>query len=420
MKLPQFSEKYNKGVNKIETFRERSSDMNEKLQYCVSDQELERRWKLARENMKERGIDFLVIRNSEIYQGGMVKWFTDVNGRHQSPMTVIFPVDDDMTTIVCGAEPGNDNWPFPFNSRGIKNRWGDVYFPTLPYTADYDARLAVKAMKGKPAPVIGFVEPNFISAPFYKYVTENMPEATFVDATDWMDELIAIKSPEELELIGKAAALGDELCGQLKNMIEPGKREIEVYADIHHFLATRGSERAIVGIGSGPQGAPVPFIDDPHYQNRVIQEGDIVAILMEFSGPGGYYVECHRPVVLGKPIPALEEAFATAVEIQEKMAAMMVPGAKASDVWDMCKSGLVERGYGAPVRSVGHAQGLSFLERPNLRPDDDWTFKENMNIAVHPGAGKADALAMVFDNYIIGKEGSYRVQKYPKEIITIY
>ena len=246
-----------------------------------------------------------------------------------------------------------------------------------------------------------------------------MPEATFVDATDWLDEIKAIKSPEEIELIKDAAALGDKILEELKSIVRPGKRDIDVYADIHSFLAKNGSDRAIVGIGSGKQGMPVAFIDDPHFAGRTIREGDIVSILLEFTGPGGYYVESHRPVVIGKPSPELEEAFYVAVEMQEKMAALMVPGAKCADIWEEFKSQIVSKGYAPPVRSFAHAQGLSFLERPNIRPDETWTIKENMNIAVHPGAASAKALAMVFDNYLIGKDRPERLQKYPKEIIVI-
>ena len=85
--------------------------------------------------MKEHGIDYLVMQNSEEYMGGMLRWFTDYTARHQFPMTVIFPADDDMTVINCGAAPpAQQVFPPAFFARGIKNRLGDVYFATMPYT----------------------------------------------------------------------------------------------------------------------------------------------------------------------------------------------------------------------------------------------------------------------------------------------
>ena len=126
------------------------ADPKERLSTSVSDAELERRWTAVRAGMRERGIDYLVMQNSEEYMGGMLRWFTDYTARHQFPMTVIFPVDDDMTVINCGAAPpAGQVFPPPWFARGIKDRLGDVYFATLPYTAYYDAKLAVDVLKAE-------------------------------------------------------------------------------------------------------------------------------------------------------------------------------------------------------------------------------------------------------------------------------
>src|SRR5664280_426867 len=110
------------------------SDPMERLSKSISTPELERRWSAVRAGMRERGIDYLVIQNSEEYMGGMLRWFTDYTARHQFPMTVIFPADDDMTVINCGAAPpAQQVFPPAFFARGIKNRLGDVYFATMPY-----------------------------------------------------------------------------------------------------------------------------------------------------------------------------------------------------------------------------------------------------------------------------------------------
>ena len=84
-------------------------DPRERLTKRVSTVELERRWKAVREMMRERKIDYLVMQNSEIFMGGLVRWFTDFSTRFQYPFTVIFPVDDDMTTISVGAASYGDD-----------------------------------------------------------------------------------------------------------------------------------------------------------------------------------------------------------------------------------------------------------------------------------------------------------------------
>ena len=48
-------------------------DPKERLTTCISTTELERRWKAARELMRENKVDFLLMRQDEEYLGGYVR-----------------------------------------------------------------------------------------------------------------------------------------------------------------------------------------------------------------------------------------------------------------------------------------------------------------------------------------------------------
>jgi len=396
------------------------ADPKERLSTSVSDAELERRWTAVRAGMRERGIDYLVMQNSEEYMGGMLRWFTDYTARHQFPMTVIFPADDDMTVINCGAAPpAAQVFPPPWFARGIKNRLGDVYFATLPYTAYYDAMLAVDVLKEKPNATIGWVEPTFIPMTFADYLRENLPGTTFVDATEWVDDIKVPKSDEEIELIKGTAALQDACIDYLKGKIKPGLHDYEIYAEAHYFLKKNRSERGLVQVNSGPLGTMVPF-DIPRFQNRVVQNGDQVSVLIEVNGPGGYYAEVMRIFTVGAdPTPELEQAFAAAVRTQALMTSMMKPGAYMKDIFAAASAFLVEQGCVPPVRSIGHGQGTPLVERPNFRPDETWALKEGMNIAVHPQAVKPPTWSIVCDNFIVRAAGPEKIHHYPQEIIRV-
>lgn len=395
-------------------------DPKGRLSKSVSDAELERRWAAVRAGMRERGIDYLVVQNSEEFMGGMLRWFTDYTARHQFPMTVIFPVDEDMTVINCGAAPPAPQvFPPPWFARGIKDRLGDVYFATLPYTAHYDARLAVDVLKEKPKATIGWVEPTFIPMTFADYLRENLTGATFVDATEWVDAIKVPKSPEEIELIKGTCALQDACIDHLRGVIRPGLRDYEVYAEAHYFLSKNGSERGLVQVNSGPLGTMVPF-DVPRFQNRMIQAGDQVSVLIEVNGPGGYYAEVMRIfTVEAEPTPELQAAFDKAVETQKLIASLMKPGASPKAIWDAAVSFMTEAGYLPPARSISHGQGTPLVERPNIRPDETWDLKEGMNLAVHPSLVKPPTWSIVCDNFIIGKDGAKKVHKYPQEILVV-
>ena len=397
-------------------------DQKERLTKGVSTTELERRWKLVREMMKERKIDYLVAQNSEEFLGGTVRWFTDFSARYQFPTTVIFPVDSQMTTINNGGDPPAEQSPPPWAARGIKNRLGAVYFSTAPYTNTREAELAVSVLKEKKRPTIGLVERAFIPITFYEYLVEHLPEAKFIDATEWVDEIKVIKSPEEIELTQGTAALQDHAIEHLKRTIQPGMRDFEVVAEAQYSFLRNGSERQLIQVGSGPAGTAVHFLP-PQLQNRLIKEGDQITVLMETNGPGGYYTEIMRCFMVGKnPPQELQDAHGIAVETQTMNVNRLKPGVDPKDLWDMTNDFLKKKGYLPNVRLYAHGQGLSLVERPFLWYKETWKLKAGMNITVHPYARLANQTvsACVCDNWMIGQDGPGPcLHKTPREIIVI-
>lgn len=394
-------------------------DPRERLTRSVSTAELERRWKAVRERMVEKKIDYLVMQNSEEFLGGTLRWFTDFTARHQFPMTAIFPVDDEMTTIVSGGDAPSEQFPPQWAARGIKRRLGAVYFPTFSFTNAYEAELAAGVLKEKRKPVIGLVERAFIPITFYENLVKLLPDATFVDATEWVDEIKCIKSPEEIEMIGLTAALQDAAMEHLRKTIKPGMKDLDVYAEAHYFASKNGSERGLAQVNSGPLGTMVPF-DIYRFQNRVIKEGDQVSVFLEVNGPGGYYTEIMRIFVVGRePSPELKDAFAIALEAQEMTAKRLRPGADPVDLWQMTGAFLKKNGYFPPVRLYAHGQGLPLVERPSIRPDEPWKLKAGMNVTVHPAGVRKDVWAIVCDNYIIGRDGAERIHKCPRELMVV-
>ena len=182
-------------------------DPKERLTTCISTAELERRWKVVRDMMRDQKIDYLLMRNDEEFLGGYVRWFTDIPARHNYPYTVIFPLDDEMTLISCGAFSPGDPGPPPWAVRGVKERLGAPYFPSVHYTGTYDAELAVGVLKRKKGATIGLVGKTYIPVSFYEYLDKPLIGSKFVDITEQIDRIKVIKTPEEIELIKKTVDL---------------------------------------------------------------------------------------------------------------------------------------------------------------------------------------------------------------------
>ncbi|MDI7259362.1 MAG: M24 family metallopeptidase [Thermodesulfobacteriota bacterium] len=394
-------------------------DQKQILTESISTDELQRRWKEVRGRMNEEKIDFLVMQNDNEWLGGYVKWFTDIPARNGYPMTVIFPIDDEMTTITSGGKPPGDLGPPPWTMRGVKKRLTAPYFRSLWYSNTYDAELALDTLKVKKKAKIGIVGKGSMSAMFYEHMRKGLPEAIFVDATDMVDRIKAIKSNEEIALIKKTVALQDEAIEYAKKVIRPGRRDFEIVADIVHKVTDLGSEEQLVIGGSGPVGRPVPM-QKRHYQNRTVREGDQFTLMIEVNGPGGMYAEVGRIFFLGKVPSELQDAYELCKETQKATLKFLKPGADPADIWRANNEFLIKKGQLPETRLFAHGQGYDLVERPAIRDDEPMKLKAGMNITVHPTIGSNRVWVWVCDNYLITESGgSECLHKAPQEIFEV-
>ena len=394
-------------------------DPKQILTEAISNQELERRWVAVRERMREEKIDFLVMQNDNEWLGGYVKWFTDIPARNGYPLTVIFPIDDEMTTITCGGKPPGDLGPPVWTMRGVKRRLTAPYFRSLMYSNTYDAELTIETVKTKKKPKIGIIGKGSMSAMFYEHLLKNLPDATFLDATDMIDQIKAIKSDEEIALIKKTAALQDEAIEYAKTIIRPGRRDFEIIADVVHKVTLLGSEEQLVIGGSGPLGRPVPM-QKRHFQNRVVREGDQFTLMIEVNGPGGMYAEIGRIYYLGKVPSELYDAYELCKETQKATLKLLKPGADPGEIWRANNEFLVRKGQLPETRLFAHGQGYDLVERPAIRDDEPMKLKTRMNITVHPIIGSERVWVWVCDNYLITESGvSECLHKSPQKIFEV-
>lgn len=370
----------------------------------ISTGEFERRWKAVRQAMKESNLDFLILHNCTDFLGGYVKWFTDMPAALNYPATVIFPIDDEMTTIWHGprppAEPGPPGWAF----RGVKKRISYPTLPSLAYTTTFEAEKVTEELAPYKDCRVGLVGMGFISAAFYKYVTEHLGAASFSDATDLVDNIKAIKSDEEIQHIRDIAARQDETFKYALTCIEPGKRDYDVYADVLRKCLQLGSEQANIMIGSAPPGEAARNLL-PHFGNRMIQEGDQVYLLVESNGPSGFYTEVGRIICLGKVPSELEEYFWLAQQAQKVTLGLLKPGTAAETLWKANDDFLRGIGFPEETRIYSHGMGYDMVERPSLMPGETMKIQARMTLAVHPTVGSAKAMGNVCETYLVPETG---------------
>jgi len=395
-------------------------DESERLNMPISTAELERRWKAVRKAMEAQRIDVLVMQNNNDHMGGYVRYFTDMPATNGYPNTVVFPRDDEMT-VVCqgpfgGNEPtaqGDQTW------RGVKRLLTTPSYASAHYTKDYDPELAAKALAPFAKATVGYIGTYQMSYAMLDFIKRGFPDARFVDATELVDRIKVIKSPEEIELIKRAAAMQDGAMRAAFAAAKPGMRDTEVAAVAQHYSQCHGSENGIYLCASMPLGKPSKFANR-HLQNRVIQEGDQIALLVEDNGPGGMYTELGRSCVLGKVPQAMKDELAFCIESRKLTLDLLKPGTPCKDVWDGFNAFMKKNGRPEESRLYCHGQGYDLVERPLVRNDEPWTIAKDMNIVVHPTYIHGGYLNWLCDNYLIGGNGpGDRLHQFPEEVVEL-
>lgn len=378
---------------------------HERIPVRISDQELARRWSVLRALMKARAVDAVIVQATNDWLGGNVKWLTDIPANNGYPRTVLFYADDLMTVVEMGVFDGRRTLrgEDPIH-RGVGTILTTPSFPSIDYTVRYDADLALADLRAHGVRRVGLANGTGFLAGFSQVLRDGLGNVEIVDITEELDVLKAIKSDEEQDLIRRAAALQDDVFSHVCSVIRPGLRDIDVTSAAQMKAQELGSEQGIFLGASAKVGIRSPFMGR-HFQGRTLAQGDHLSLLIEVNGPGGFFCEIARTLVLGKASAELLEGFAAVKAAQNHTLSLLKPGSAAREIAAAHDAYMIRQGLPPEIRLYAHSQGYDMVERPLIRRDETMTIAAGMHLAVHPGYETESIFAVICDNYIVGEDG---------------
>lgn len=386
----------------------------------TSNEELQSRWKKVRDAMEEQGLEALVMQGHDDWLGGYVRWFTDVWATNGYPRTIIFYLDKPMSVVEMGAFGdtrrlhGEDSL-----HRGVDRMYFTPSFFSVGYTPQNDADLVTNELKRSGVKNVGLLTPASLPSSLVKSI-EALDVLYLSDATNMVDEIKAVKSPEEQLAIRAACAMQDEIFEAVCGFIRPGLRDIDVINFAQAKAHELGSDNGLFLGSSSPLGVSARF-KPRQQQGRTIAKGEHFSMLIEVNGPGGMYTEVARTIVLGKSTSKLKDQFELMKQAQDHTLSLMKPGAAPADIAQKHNEWMVAHGLPPEHRLYAHGQGYDLVERPLIRQDETMKLAAGMNLAVHPGYDDQTVFAVICDNYLITDDGvSECLHKTPKQIFEIY
>jgi len=379
--------------------------MNERLLNPVSDAELDRRWAAVRQAMADHGVDALIVQSNNDWLGGYAKWLTDHPATNGYPKTVVFHANDWMTVVDMGPRGGrrklggNDEV-----HRGVGEILTTPAFTSVAYTDEYQAELVVSDIKPRNCRAVGIAGGGALPHKFITRIERELAPVRLVDMTEAIDWLKAIKSPEEIVAIRKAARMQDEVFARLLAKVKPGMRDTDITALAQYEGRLLGSEQGLFLGTSAPLDVRAGFADR-YQQGRTLQPGEHFTILIENNGPGGFYTELARTMVFGNATQQLLDGFAAMKAAQDHTLSLIKPGASCRDIAAAHDAYMRARNFPPELRLYCHGQGYDLVERPLVRSDETMTLAAGMNLAVHPGYETDAMFAVICDNYLVEANG---------------
>jgi Xaa-Pro dipeptidase len=378
--------------------------------------EVERRFALARDLMREQNLAALVLfGNSGTNRANMANafWLSNHLDLHHS--YVVVPLDpEQQTALYTGL---TNHVP---NAREVSDvpliEWGG-YDPALT-VADRLQKIGV--VRGRVG-LVGVNSKFSMGMPYAHHarLQERLPHAELVDVTGAFQRLRVVKSDEEIEWLRKAAELTDRAIVALAEQARPGMTEVELVALGEAAYRAEGGMPRIMFLRSMAMDDPTGCLPAQNPSHRELRAGDV--IITEFSASyWGYTGQIHRPVfVEAEPTPEWQRMFDVAKEVYDAIAETIRPGATEADVIRAAEP-IREAGYGI-YDDLVHGYGVDIMppliDRDQLgRPPEGGgaRFERGMAIVIQPNPITPDermglqlgALTIVRDD---GAESLHRV-----------
>ncbi|SRR6266568_58736 len=230
---------------------------------------------------------------------------------------------------------------------------------TTPVTAASAADAAATSIKGSGLRSGRIaIEPSFLPMEAAELMAHAMPEAQFVNGTSLLEDLRAVKSPQELDLLRTASeGIVDSILGVFES-IRPGHSKDDIVAQFRREVVARGLDfdYALVTVGRSLNRAPF---------GGKCEMGDLISI--DSGGRyNGYIGDLCRMAVLGTPTRAMLEALDEVASVQSAARSAVQPGALGRAVYDAALAQVAKCARHARMRFVAHGMGLIAHEAPRL------------------------------------------------------
>lgn len=271
---------------------------------------------------------------------------------------------------------------------------------------------------------IGVEMDNYwFSAAAYASLNRHLPNARFCDATALVNWQRAVKSPQELAYMRKAARIVEAMHARILEKVEPGMRKCDLVAEIYD-----AGIRGVDGIG-GDYPAIVPLLPSgadasaPHltWDDAPMKAGE--GTFFEIAGCyKRYHCPLSRTVFLGTPTQEFRDAEKAVLEGMDAGLEAARPGNTCEDIANAFFAVLDRYGIVKDNRT-GYPIGLSYPpdwgERTmSLRPGDRTELEPGMTFHFMTGLWLETLGLEITESILITETGVECLANVPRQLFV--
>ncbi len=199
----------------------------------------------------------------------------------------------------------------------------------------------------------------------FQNIERQLPRATFVNATDFMQAIRMKKSAEEIDAFEHAQVCADAVSTAVFETARAGAREIDVYAAMMAAHIRNGGEVPTMMLMASGAEATQTFLMPTR---RCFEPNDIL-ITEADTKYMGYQGQSVETVCFGTPHRDYERCFEVSLECFELILAAMKPGVPYAELIRIWETHVAKAGM-RPGGAIGHGLGLG-QDRPRAMAASD-------------------------------------------------
>jgi Xaa-Pro aminopeptidase len=253
----------------------------------------------------------------------------------------------------------------------------------------------------------------------FERLKERLPDVTWVDTTDAIARIRAVKGRGEIDLLEKGAKETHKAVLDAMAASHLGDSEFKMANRIANNIINYGADGTLfICFASGKR------TSQPHAIARadvIPQPGEIIRF--DVGGTyGAFATDFARTYSAGEPTEMQRQVYSSLIACETAAIEAVAPGVLAEDLFYLCREEFKKQGLQFHMPHIGHSFGVELHEAPMLRPGDKTPLKAGMVINIEPAVKDETGSLYHSEDLVVVTETGFKLLTLglaPKELPVI-